>query len=77
VPTAFTPQIILNGAFIASSAIEYSGLAPYEAGVWQINFQIPTNVSPGANIPVEVILDSVPSNNPAAPGQIATTISIK
>lgn len=77
VPTAFNPQILLGGAFIPSSNIQYSGLAPSLAGVWQINFQVPTTAQAGNSVPVSVLMNSVPSNNPSAPGPIATTIAVK
>ena len=40
-PTAVHPQILLNGVFVPDANIQYSGLAPSLAGVWQINFQVP------------------------------------
>ena len=77
VPTALNPQILLGGAFIPSANIQYSGLAPALAGVWQINFQVPTTVTAGNNVPIVVLMNSIPSNNPSVPGQISTTIALK
>jgi uncharacterized protein (TIGR03437 family) len=77
VPTAFNPQVLLGGVYIPSSAIQYSGLAPYLVGVWQINIQIPTTAQTGNYVPIQVLMNSVPSSNPANPAQIATTVSIK
>jgi uncharacterized protein (TIGR03437 family) len=77
VPTAQTPQVIIGTTFVPSSNIQYSGLAPYLVGLWQINVQIPTTATTGNAVPIQVFMDSIPSNNPAALTQVATTISIK
>jgi uncharacterized protein (TIGR03437 family) len=75
VPTAVNPQVLLGGAYVPN--IQYSGLAPSLVGVWQINFQVPTTVTAGNNVPIIVIMNSIPSDNPAVPGQISTTIALK
>jgi uncharacterized protein (TIGR03437 family) len=77
VPTAVNPQILLGGAYVPSANIQYSGLAPTLVGVWQINFQVPTTMTSGNAVPIVVIMNSIPSDNPAAPSQIATTIALK
>jgi len=77
VPTAGHPQILLGGAFVPDSGIQYSGLAPSLAGVWQINFQIPATAPTGSAVPLKVLMNSIPSDNPAAPSQIAVTLAIK
>jgi uncharacterized protein (TIGR03437 family) len=77
VPTALHPQILLGGAFVPDANIQYSGLAPTLVGVWQINFQVPTTVTAGNNVPIVVLMNSIPSNNPSTPGQISTTIALK
>jgi uncharacterized protein (TIGR03437 family) len=77
VPTASTPRIQLGSTFIPDANIQYSGLAPFLAGVWQINFTIPATTPSGNNIPIKILMNSVPSDNPSSPGQIATTIGIK
>ena len=77
VPTALHPQILLGGAFVPDANIQYSGLAPDLVGVWQINFQVPTTVTAGNNVPIVVLMNSIPSNNPSTPGQISTTIALK
>ncbi len=64
VPTVANPQILLGGAYVPSANVQYSGLAPTLAGVWQINFQVPTTVTAGNNVPIVVIMNSIPSNNP-------------
>ena len=77
VPTALNPQVLLGGVYIPSSSIQYSGLAPYLVGVWQINIQVPTTAPTGNYVPIQVVMNSIPSSNPANPAQIATTVSIK
>lgn len=77
VPTTGHPQILLGGALLPDANIQYSGLAPYLAGVWQINFQIPNTVTPGNSVPLVVLMNSVRSDNPSSPSQIAVTISVK
>jgi uncharacterized protein (TIGR03437 family) len=77
IPTSVNPQILLGGAFLPAANIEYSGLAPDLVGVWQINFQIPTTTTPGNSVPIIVLMNSIPSDNPSVPGQIAATIAVK
>lgn len=77
VPTAATPEVILGTTFVPSSNVQYSGLAPALIGVWQINVQIPMTATTGSAVPIQVFMNSIPSNNPAAPTQVATTVSIK
>jgi uncharacterized protein (TIGR03437 family) len=77
VPTALNPQIVLGGVYVPSSSIQYSGLAPYLVGVWQINVQIPATAQTGNYVPIQVLMNSISSANPANPAQIATTVSIK
>ena len=77
IPTAVNPQILLGGAFVPAANIQYSGLAPELVGVWQINFQIPMTATPGNAVPIIVLMNSIPSDNPSVPGQIAATIAIK
>lgn len=79
-PTAATPVIIFGQGDNVIQAdptdIQYSGLAPGLIGVWQINVRVPTTVTAGNQVPVVVFLQSVPTNNPANPGQIVTTIAL-
>ncbi|MGA2711818.1 MAG: hypothetical protein ABSG41_01835 [Bryobacteraceae bacterium] len=77
VPTAATPQVIIGTTFVPSSSIQYSGLAPNLVGLWQINVQIPMTATTGNAVPIQVFMDSIPSNNPASLTQVAPTISIK
>jgi uncharacterized protein (TIGR03437 family) len=77
VPTPVNPQIILGDMFVPSTNITYSGLAPDLVGVWQINFTVPTTVTAGNAVPITVIMNSIPSDNPAMPSEIATTVALK
>jgi uncharacterized protein (TIGR03437 family) len=77
VPTSATPLVLLNNEFVPSTNVQYSGLAPEEIGVWQINVLIPDSTAPGNSVPLQVFMSSIPSGNPNSPGQIATTIAVK
>ena len=43
-------------------AVQYSGLAPGNIGLWQINVQIPPDAPTGASVPIRVVIDGTPSN---------------
>jgi uncharacterized protein (TIGR03437 family) len=77
VETPLHPQIQLGGVQVPDADIQYSGLAPYLAGVWQINFQIPATVAPGNTVPLIVVMNSIRNDNPLSPGQIAVTLAVK
>ncbi len=77
IPTSATPLVLLGDVFVPSANIQYSGLAPSEVGVWQINVLIPTTTPPANSVAIQVFMASVPSGNPAAPAQVATTIAVK
>ena len=78
-PTTSVPQVLLGnsttGVLLDSSNIQYSGLAPFLVGVWQINILIPSN-APTGTVPITVFQNSVPSNDRASVVG-ATTIAIK
>ena len=77
VPTSATPLVLLNNVFVPSTNITYTGLAPEEVGVWQINVLIPTTTVPGNSVSLQVFMSSIPSGNPSAPASVATTIAVK
>ena len=77
VPTAATPLVLLNNEFVPSTNVQYSGLAPAEVGVWQINVLIPTTTAPGNAVSLQVFMSSIPSGNPVSPTSVATTIAVK
>jgi uncharacterized protein (TIGR03437 family) len=72
--TPETPRVALAANFVDDMAlrpgdptdgswVKYSGLAPGFAGLWQINVQIPMGVAPGAQVPIGIQYDLVPSAN--------------
>ncbi len=82
VPALQNPPVIYLGSgssamAVPASGIEYSGLAPDLAGVWQINIQIPSTAPTGNYVGIQVLMNSIPSQNPAVPTQIVTTVAIK
>jgi uncharacterized protein (TIGR03437 family) len=81
VPTSVLPQIILgssgNGIEVPAANITYSGLAPQNVGLWQINFTIPSNAPTGTSVPITVYMNSISSSNSANPTQVVTTLSLK
>jgi len=77
VPTPLKPVVILNSRVLADADVQYSGLAPGLVGVWQINIRIPDFVPSGDAIPLAIIMQDVPSTDPANPGRIRTTIAVR
>jgi uncharacterized protein (TIGR03437 family) len=56
ISTPITPRVFINGEEVTST-VSYSGLAPGEiGGVWQINVQVPKDVSPMPGI-VNVVVE--------------------
>jgi uncharacterized protein (TIGR03437 family) len=45
----------------AFGEVQFSGLAPGFVGLWQINVKLPAD-TPAGNIPVRILINSVPSN---------------
>ena len=67
-PTSSVPQVFIGSAFVPAGNVTYSGLAPGEVGVWQVNVKIPNTVPPttaSAPTPVIILLDSIPSGGPS------------
>jgi uncharacterized protein (TIGR03437 family) len=65
-PTAAAPlapganlQILLDGVAVAASAIDYAGIAPGNAGLYQINLKLP--MSTGANPQIRLVMGSASS----------------
>ena len=46
VATPETPQVFINSGFVPSGDVQWSGLAPGFAGLWQINVQVPMDAPP-------------------------------
>lgn len=55
-PIKFLSQfsLLLNGAAVGSKALNYVGIAPGWAGLYQINLQLPLNVAPNPQIQISV-----------------------
>lgn len=56
------PEVIIGTGLVPPQNIQYSGLAPSLAGVWQINVRIPENIAPSPSVPFVVRLNSIPNN---------------
>jgi uncharacterized protein (TIGR03437 family) len=44
------------------AVVQFAGLTPGYASLYQVNVQIPAGVSPGTSVPLVIFQDSVPSN---------------
>ncbi|MFN3323056.1 MAG: hypothetical protein ACK5AZ_06140 [Bryobacteraceae bacterium] len=71
------PDVFIGSRFVDPPDVQYWGLAPGLAGVWQINLRIPEFVLPGNEVLVLVRQRGIPSNNPQNPNQIRATIAVK
>jgi uncharacterized protein (TIGR03437 family) len=62
-PTPNQPFVIIGTGAVPQSDVLYSGLAPGEVGLWQVNVRIPSDTITLPNNPTQVIIDlnSVPS----------------
>jgi uncharacterized protein (TIGR03437 family) len=66
--TPYTPTVYVGGANnVPPQNVKYSGLAPQQVGVWQINVQIPNDAVSLENSPTQVLIqvDSLPSGGGA------------
>jgi uncharacterized protein (TIGR03437 family) len=57
--TATLPVVTIGGV---GSFVNYSGLAPGFAGLYQINALVPVSVSPGSAVTLQMTMGGVPSN---------------
>lgn len=76
VSTDGRPNVLVGFEFVDQAAIEYSGLAPCCAGLWQINVRIPTTVVPANNVNIVVQFKSAFSNIGKSGNKIVTTIAV-
>ena len=54
------PTVTVGG--VTASVVSYSGLAPGEIGLYQVNVQLPNGVPSGSAVPVQIVLGSAISN---------------
>jgi len=72
--TPETPQVFINSGFVSSGGVQWSGLAPGFAGLWQINVQVPADAPPG-DVIVFIIYGGV--NSILDPNGIRRTTTIR
>lgn len=60
IATPEVPQVFINSGFVDPGDVQFSGLAPGFAGLWQINVKVPSNVPPG-DVPVFIIYGGINS----------------
>ncbi len=58
--TPQTPQVFINSGFVSPGDVQFSGLAPGFAGLWQINVRVPSDAPP-ADVIVFLIYGGVNS----------------
>jgi uncharacterized protein (TIGR03437 family) len=44
------------------AVVQYAGLTPGYAGLYQVNVQVPSGITPGSSVPLVLSQDGVPSN---------------
>jgi uncharacterized protein (TIGR03437 family) len=69
-------RVLMGTDFVASEDVTYVGYAPGMIGVVQIDIKVPDRVAPEPNIPVVLLLNSVPSNLVNGVRRV-TTIAVK
>ena len=68
-PRVFIEPCYVDEPSCESKGVLYSGLAPGQVGLWQINVAVPMSAVPGAGRQVIVFYRNIPSN--------AVTIAVK
>ncbi len=74
VATPEAPQVFINSGFVPAGDVQFSGLAPGFAGLWQINVKVPANAPP-ADVTVFLIYGGV--NSILDPNGIRRTTTIR
>jgi uncharacterized protein (TIGR03437 family) len=54
------PQVFINSGYVSPGFVQFSGLAPGFAGLWQINVQVPSDAPP-ADVIVFIVYGGVNS----------------
>ena len=57
--TRVEPAVTLGGR---PAPVLFSGMAPGFVGLWQINAEVPQDVTPGPAVPLQITAGGVPSN---------------
>jgi len=57
--TVAQPTVTIGGK---TARVLFSGLAPGFVGLWQINAEVPQDVTPGSSVPLQVAVGTVASN---------------
>ncbi len=73
--TSALPLIIIGAGEVAPANIQYSGLAPGEVGVWQVNVLIPDSVITTPTFPTQVVA-FLGSSPPSGGGGIGRSLII-
>ncbi len=60
--TIATPTVLIGGV---PGKVEFSGLSPQFVGVNQLNVEVPTGVTPGNTVPLQIQVNGVTSTNTA------------
>jgi uncharacterized protein (TIGR03437 family) len=74
VNTGEMPQVFINSGFVPPGGVQFSGLAPGFAGLWQINVTVPSDAPP-ADVVVFIIYGGV--NSILDPNGIRRTTTIR
>ncbi len=74
ITTPETPQVFINSGFVPPGDVQFSGLAPGFAGLWQINVKVPSDAPP-ADVIVFLIYGGV--NSILDPNGIRRTTTIR
>lgn len=61
--TTSTPTIMVGNVTVAASDVLFSGLAPQFVALYQINFRVPSGVTPGNAVPIQITIGGVSSGN--------------
>jgi uncharacterized protein (TIGR03437 family) len=57
---ATTPVVVIIGGYVAT--VQFSGLAPGFVGLWQVNATVPSTVTPGGAVTLQIIINGQSSN---------------
>jgi len=60
--TTTAPEVLINGTAIPAANVQFSGLTPFYPGVYQLNFKVPSGITPSGTTTLEVKIGGVTSN---------------